>query len=281
VSRSSIAMLALPGAGALPDLHGKGSPDHLGILGALDDAIDLVSTRRPLAWDGPDHPSLSWDLEMEDFVEVGIHEFASVLQFTVCVVAPMETGLSRSVVTVRDERLPRGWLRTRTPHETRDVVLALLQEWRTICGEAEVIDSGPDGVRRIPHGMSLAARRTIARFGALAVAHGMDERLGAQGMELMWHLRHATSRTEATLCASASGDEEATFDDRTMRAVFEGLPEATWVKRDGTSPMSLTIAPFVWSVGSLEEVDALRVLRELGEMGIDWDPELVVRDERA
>ena len=276
-----VTLLALPGADVLPELHGKGSPDHLEILAALDDAIDLVSTKEPLSWDGPDHPSLSWDLEMSDFVEVGIHEFASVLQFTICVVAPIETGLSRSVVTVRDSRLPRGWLQTRSPQATRDVVLTLLREWRTICAEAQVVGCDPDSVRGIPDRMSVAAQRTVARFAALAVAHGMDERLGAHGVELMWHLRHASAHGGATLCASASGDEEATFDDRTMRVVFDGLPEATWAKRDGTSTMSLTIAPFVWSVGSLEEGDTLSVLRELGEMGIDWDPELVVKDEKA
>lgn len=279
-----VLMLALPGASSVPSAYGRGSPDHMEIVAAIDDAIALVTGSEAISWDGPDHPSLSWDLELENWVQVGIHEFASVLQFSIDVLAPVETCLSRSVLTVRDERLPRGWLRTRTPGGTRDLVLRLLGEWRTICVDGLVVDTGRDRGPDLPDGMRTAVDRAISRFGALAVANGMSEALDAGGIELMWHLRHASAHTRATLCASASGLDEATFDERTMSTLLEGLPEATIVTRDGRSPLAITVAPFVWKVGTLEETDPVAVLRELKDLGIDWIPETIVKyvkDENA
>jgi hypothetical protein len=251
------------------------------IVAAIDDAIALVTENAAISWDGPDHPSLSWDLELENWVQIGIHEFASILQFSIDVLAPMETCLSRSVLTVRDERLPRGWLRTRTPEDTRGVVLRLLAEWRGIAADGLVVDSGRDRARDLPAGMKVAAARAVSRFGALSAANGVSDALDAGGIELMWHLRHASAHTGAALCASASGCEEATFDERTMSVLLDGLPEATIMTRDGRSPMAITVAPFVWKVGTLEETDPVAVLRELKDLGIDWIPETIVKDENA
>lgn len=276
-----VLMLGLPGASSVPSAYGRGSPEHMEIVAAIDDAIVLVTENAAISWDGPDHPSLSWDLELENWVQIGIHEFASILQFSIDVLAPMETCLSRSVLTVRDERLPRGWLRTRTPEDTRGVVLRLLAEWRGIAADGLVVDSGRDRGPDLPTGMSTAANRAVSRFGALAEANGMSETLDAGGIELMWHLTHASAHTRAALCASASGLEEATFDERTMSVLLDGLPEATIMTRDGRSPMAITVAPFVWKVGTLEDTDPVAVLRELRDLGIDWIPETIVKDENA
>lgn len=273
-----VLMLGLPGASSVPSAYGRGSPDHMEIVAAIDDAIALVTDNAAISWDGPDHPSLSWDLELENWVQVGIHEFASVLQFSIDVLAPMETCLSRSVLTVRDERLPRGWLQTRTPDGTRDVVLRLLAEWRTIAADGIVVDSGRDRGPDLPTDMRMAVDRTVSRFGALTAANGISQILEADGIDLMWHLTHASAYTRAALCASASGLEEATFDGRTMAALLGELPEATIMTRDGRSPMAITVKPFVWKVGTLEETDSVAVLRELRDLGIDWIPETIVKD---
>jgi len=281
VNPAPVSLIALKGSASSPSIYGAGSPDHVAIVAAIDDAIALVSNAVPLSWDGPDHPSRSWDLEMSDWVEVGVFEHASILQFSVDVVAPMETGLSRSVLGVRDERLSEGWMTSRTPEDARDVVLSLLREWRTICAEGVVVDSDKGRVHDLPEHMRLAGETVVSRFGTLAKAHGMAETLDAGGIELMWHMRSPTAHTRATLCASASGVEEATFDERTMEAVLEGLPHATWAVRDATSPIAITIAPYAWSVGSLDATDPVSVLRQLAGMGIGWEPQIILKDERA
>lgn len=278
MSPEPVLMLGLPGASSVPAVYGQGSPDHMEIVSAIDDAIALVTSSPAISWDGPDHPSLSWDLELENWVQVGIHEFASILQFSIDVLAPIESCLSRSVLTVRDERLPRGWLQTRTPDDTRDVVLRLLAEWRTIAADGIVVDSGKDRGPDVPTDMRMAVDRTVSRFGALTAANGISQILEADGIDLMWHLTHASAYTRAALCASASGLEEATFDGRTMAALLGELPEATIMTRDGRSPMAITVKPFVWKVGTLEETDSVAVLRELRDLGIDWIPETIVKD---
>jgi hypothetical protein len=274
-----ISLLRLQDGQSSRVVHDGGADDRVEIANALKDAREIASAGGEIDWNGPLDHTGSVTLELQGWGEVSIDGLGTGTQFTFGIVAPRETCLSRSSLAMRDRRIPIERFQGLSAHETRAAIVEAVDEWIAICSKTFVVGWRDGHDEGLPVEFRQGLAKVAERMEAVTRIPVVRDAIGEGCDDLAWEIETKTSRTPGGLTLHVDVETSRTFDARTVEAVMGHLPETTLTVREGRTPLCLEMRPYVPPVGWLRATDVVSAMRTMRAMGIDWNPEMVTKEE--